>query len=385
MARGHIQRRGKRSWRIKVDAGRNPKSGKRDTKYLTVHGKKRDAERKLAEVLHQIDTGQFIEPTKLTVAAYLDRWLEDCARTSVSRTSFERYADLLRLHVAPHLQGVPLSKLQPLQIQGLYGHLLTKGRRRGEGGLNPRTVRHVHTTLKRALQQAVRWRLLPFNPADAVDPPKCEQAEVQVLDDDQVKALLRAAEGTGFYAPIVLTLNTGLRRGELLALRWRDVSLDRGELAVRQSLEQTRAGLRFKPPKTRRSRRTITVPATAVAILRGHRLQQMQERMQLGFGRDKLDLVFGRQDGEPQNPRTFSKHFAALARRAGLEAITFHGLRHTHITMLLRQNVHPKVASERAGHSSVAITLDVYSHVVPSLQADVARAMDELFTNIVDN
>ena len=383
MSRGHLQRRGKRSWRIKVDAGRDPLTGKRDTRYVTVHGTKRDAERKLSEVLHQLDQGLYVEPTKLTVPEYLEHWLENYARTAVSPASFERYADLLRLHVAPYLRAVPLSKLQPLHIQGVYAKLLTKGRRRGVGGLHPQTVRHVHTTFKRALQQAVRWRLLANNPADAVKPPKVERVEVQVLDDDDIKALLDAAEGSYLYAPIMIVLNTGLRRGEVLALRWRDVDLDGGELAVRQSLEQTKAGLRFKPPKTKKSRRKIMLPAATVELLRQHKLQQMQERLQLGLGRDPLDLVFARHDGEPHNPRTFSKHFSSLAKRAGLDGFTFHGLRHTHITLLLRQNVHPKIASERAGHSSVAITLDVYSHAVKSLQADAARAMDELYRNIM--
>ena len=237
MSRGHIQRRGKRSWRIKVDAGRDPLTGQRDTRYVTVHGTKRNAERKLSEILHQLDQGQYVEPSKLIVPEYLERWLKDYASTAVSPTSFERYADLLRLHVAPYLRAVSLSKLQPLHIQGVYAKLLTEGRRRGAGGLNPRTVRHVHTTFKRALQQAVRWRLLAVNPADAIDPPNVEEGEVEVLEDDQIKALLDTAAGTYLYAPIMLVLNTGLRRGEVLALRWRDVKLDGGELSVRQSLE----------------------------------------------------------------------------------------------------------------------------------------------------
>ena len=198
---------------------------------------------------------------------------------------------------------------------------------------------------------------------------------MQTLDDDQAAQLLAAASTTRLYVPIVLAVATGLRRGELLALRWQDIDLTTGVVQVVRSLEQTNEGLRFKAPKTKRSRRPVVLPASVLEVLRNHKAKQAEERLLLGLG--KAELVFTRVDGRPISPDTFTSWVARVAKRAGISHIMpVHGLRHTHITNLLRANVHPKVASERAGHSSVGFTLDRYSHVIPSLQEDAALRID---------
>lgn len=379
--KGHIQKRGANSWRIKVDTGRDPLTGKRATTYVTVRGTKKYAQRELARMIHEVETGHFVELSKMALSEYLEHWIEDYAQTAVSRSTFERYSELLRLHVIPHLSAVPLSKLKPLHIQKLYGGLLTNGRRDGTGGLAPQTVKHVHRVLHQALQHAVRWQMISLNPAASVDPPKVERRQIDVLSNEEARELVEASRGTRLYAPIVLALNSGLRRGEILGLRWQDLDFEGRQLSVTQSVEQTSAGLRLKEPKTKRSRRSITLPDVAIETLRKHKIQQSQNRLRLGRDYQDNDLVFPQLDGNLQNPRVFSKDFKRLATRIGLDHVTLHGLRHTHLTMLLRANVHPKIASERAGHSSVAITLDIYSHAVPNMQEDAARVMDELFKN----
>jgi integrase len=208
-----------------------------------------------------------------------------------------------------------------------------------------------------------------------VERPQIERREMQTLSDDQAARLLAAASTTRLYVPIVLALATGLRRGEVLGLHWQDIDLTTGVLQVVRSLEQTNEGLRFKSPKTKRSRRPVVLPASVLELLRHHKVKQLEERLLLGLG--KGDLVFTRVDGRPISPDTFTSWVARVAKRAGVGHIMpVHGLRHTHITNLLRANVHPKVASERAGHSSVGFTLDRYSHVIPSLQEDAALRID---------
>jgi len=372
-----IRRRGQTSWEIRVDAGRDPLTAKRRFRYKTVRGGKRDAQKELTRLLREIDDGLDIEPNRLTVAEYLERWITTGATPAVSPKTIERYAEIVRTQLIPALGHIKLAKLKPLHIQDAYSKMLESGRRDGTGGLSAQTVKHHHRVLSQALKQAVRWQLLARNPAEAVDPPSPARREILVLTEAELAKLLHTGEGTRLHAPVLVAATTGLRRGELLALHWRDIDLDRGALAVTQSLEQTRGGLRLKEPKTRRSRRTITLPGLTVEALRAHKVAQLEERLMMGKGYVQNGLVFANHDGTPISPRSFSKKFLLLVDKAGVPRITLHGLRHTHITHLLQANVHPKIASERAGHASVAITLDIYSHAVPGLQEDAAVRVDE--------
>jgi len=372
---GHIQRRGPTSWRLKFDAGRDPATGRRDIRQVTVRGSKRDAQRELRELLAAVDRGTLADSGRLTLGEWLTQWLDE-ARHNVSAKTHERYSEIVKKHLAPCLGAIPLARLQPMNIQKYYGDALKSGRRDGRGGLSPQTVRHHDRVLHVALKRARALRLIATNPVDDVSRPRLERGEPGVLEPDEAGRLLATAAGTRFYVPIFLALATGLRRGELLALRWRDIDLVGATLRVLHSLEQTDEGLRFKAPKTKRSRRTIALPASAVEILTAHKAAQAEERLRLGLGKDERGLVFTQPGGEPVSPDNFSKEFARLVARAGIRRITFHGLRHTHLTNLLREGVHPKVACERAGHASVAITLDIYSHVVPGLQEDAALRID---------
>jgi integrase len=378
---GHIQRRGKSSWRLKYDLGRHPKTGVRIIKYKTVRGKKSEAQAELRRLLGTVYVGRHVDPGKMTVGDWLKQWLEE-ARHTTSPKTHERYSEIVNLHLHPALGAIQLAKFAPVHIQGFYSDALKSGRLDGKGGLSPQTVLHFHRLLDHAMKRARKLRLIAVNPVEDVDPPKVEEREMQTLHDEQAGRLLAAASTTRLYAPLVVALATGLRRGELLALRWQDINLTTGIVTVVRSLEQTKAGLRFKPTKTKRGKRPIVLPASVLAVLLDHKARQAEERLMLGQG--KSELVFTRVEGDPIKPDSFTSWVARVAERAGTSHIMpVHGLRHTHITNLLRENVHPKVASERAGHSRVGFTLDRYSHVIPSLQEDAAIRIDARLSKVL--
>lgn len=373
---GSIIKRSRKSWTIVLDVGLDSK-GKRRQRWVAVKGTKRDAEKELTRLLNAIHVGAYVEPTRLSVADYLKRWLNDYAKPNVAAKTLERYTEIVSLHLIPALGPVLLAKLQPLHIQSYYSTALESGRRdRKDGGLSAQTVLHHHRVLKQALRQAVRWQLVVRNVADAVEPPKPVRREMQVLDEKQMATLLESLKGARLYMPILLAMTTGLRRGEVLGVRWRDVDLDGGTLAVRQSLQQVRGmPLSFKQPKSKKAR-VVALPGLLVEALRRHKAEQAKERLLLGPAYEDHDLVCARLHGTPLAPNEVTAGFADLVRKSDVPKVRLHDLRHSHATQLLRQKVHPKIVSERLGHATVGITLDVYSHVLPTMQEEAARGVD---------
>ena len=285
-----------------------------------------------------------------------------------------RYQQLADHHIIPCLGTIPLSKLRPLAIQEFYEDRLRNGRRKGAGGLSPQTVLHIHRVLRAALTQAVRWQLLARNPVDAVEPPRAAPKEMKTLDEPATVWLFTAAEGTRFYLPIVLESTIGIRRGEIFGLKWADLHLGAAMATICRSLQQTRAGLKEKMPKNGKGR-PVSLPQLTVDVLRDHR--KAQDELKALFGKDYQDhdLVCPLPDGRPWPPDDFSSAFGRFRKKCGLK-IRFHDLRHSHATQLLGQGVNPKVVSERLGQSSVQITLDRYSHVMPNIQEEAAQKID---------
>ena len=274
------------------------------------------------------------------------------------------------------LGAVHLTKLRPVQISDAYAKALVSGRRDGKGGLAPTTVVYMHRLIKHALAQAVRWELLIRNPADAVSPPKIERATLNTFDMAQTAELIEALRGTRLMIPVMLGVLCGLRRGEIVALRWRDVDLQAGKLTIVESAEQTAAGVRYKAPKSGRGR-AVALSGTVAEELRAHRLRQAEELLRLGIRQDDATFVYAREDGEPMQPRSLTHAWQMTIGKINLPRVRFHDLRHAHATHLLSNGVHPKVASERLGHSRVGITLDLYSHVLPGMQEDAATRVDD--------
>ena len=306
------------------------------------------------------------------------------ARTTTAASTFRRYRQIITTELIPTFGSTKLADLTPMQIQSFLGRSLArKCKRKSQGDLSARTVLHFYRVLKRTLGQAVRWGLIPRNPCDLVDPPRVQQVEMKALDEEQLLALLAAIQGTRHYAPVVVAATTGMRLGEILALKWLDLNPGSGECQVVRSLQQTDAGLSFKTPKTRRSRRSVLLPQLAVAALKAHRVQQNQERLLMGAGYQDLDLIFARPDGSMWPPVQFSSDFRRLIRRRGQPAVRFHDLRHSHASQLLKAGVSVKVVSERLGHATASITLDVYSHVLPGMQAEAVAKIDAMLGKAV--
>lgn len=373
--RGSIQKRGQGSWRLVFDLERDH-TGKRKQKTLTVRGTKKQAEAELSRKLAEIESGGFIDPGNIKLSEYLERWLGH-VETKTSAKTHERYSEIVRLALVPALGAIRLAKLRPMHIQEYYGEALISGHMRRDGGLSARTVLHYHRILFQSLKQAVKWQLLSNNPADAVEPPKPERQEMMALNEDQTATLIEKVKDHALYIPVLIAVTTGMRRGEILALRWCDVDLDRNTLAVTQTLEKTRGGgLCFKQPKTKKSRRSITLPSMTVDALRRHRTKQAELYLSIGAGWDERGLVCTKSVGEPINPNTLTSGFASFVKRLDIPRVRFHDLRHTHATQLLKEGIHPKVAQERLGHANIAVTLDLYSHVMPGMQEDAALRVD---------
>jgi integrase len=274
------------------------------------------------------------------------------------------------------LGSLALTKLQPAHISQAYARALANGRRDGQGGLSPRTVTHMHRVLREALQQALQWQLLARNPADVVRPPKVERRQMSVLNTDATADLIEAARDTGLLASILLGALCGLRRGEIVALRWGNVDIDRGQLSVTRSAEQTDQGVREKETKSGNNR-SVALSPTMVDELRQHRVRQAQALLALGVRLTDEHHVVTREDGQPLQPRSLSHAFTKFMREhAEIKRIRLHDLRHGHATALLASGVHPKIAQERLGHSSVSVTIDLYSHTVPNMQAEAVNRVD---------
>jgi integrase len=373
---GHVRRRGK-GWCYVLELGRDPLTDKRRQQWRSGFKTKKDAQAALTQALQEVQTGTFADPGKLTVADYLERWLADYAAHQVGAVSQERYAHVIRTHLIPRLGRLPLGSLRPLHVQGYVTAALRSGRVDGKGGLSPVTVRHHYRVLSEALRQAVKWQLLARNPAEAVDPPRGGSASRPVEDASGVRRLLELAEGTPLQTPLWLAATVGLRRGEVLGLRWEDVDLPGAQLTVRQTLRPTSPDPTFGPPKNKRVR-TIVLPPLAVEALRRHKAAQAEHRLRLGPAFHNHGLVCPAADGTPWNPRSFSNQWGRLVAKAGLPDLHFHDLRHTHASLLLQAGVNPKVVSERLGHSGVAITLDLYSHLLPGVAEDAAQRLERL-------
>jgi len=382
---GHIRQRTPGSWEIRYSLGTDAASGRRRIATVTVKGDRRAAEKELRRLLRTLDVGEHVDPTRMTVAQWLAQWLA-ATRDEISPKSHERYSEIVQNFLERELGALPIAKLAPAHIQAAYSKWASGGRCDGKGGgLSPLTRRHIHRILKSSLSRAVEQQVIPRSPAHAFTKrlPKVERKAMATLTVDQGARLLDAIRHTRVYWPVLVALSTGMRRGEILALRWKNIDLDRRMVRVVESLEQTRAGLRFKAPKTDKSR-AITLPAFAAEELRTLKRRQAEELLALGVRLTGDTLVCARADGGPQQPRSLTHEFARLMGRIkDVPRVRFHDLRHTHATQLLLAGVHPKVAQERLGHSTITTTLDLYSHVSDTMQEDAAtKVVVQFETNI---
>ena len=367
--RGNITRRGKHSWRIKFDVGRDA-TGKRDIRYHTVRGTRRDAEAKLAGLLAAVGQGSYVEPSKLTVADFVRaRVVQWEAAGDITARTAQRYRQLLAHQIVPHLGTKALQKLARLDVEAWHTALRN-------GGLAARTIGHAHRVLSKVLGDAERDGLVARNVCRLQKAPKVPEAEMVIVRD--APAFVDKLRGSNLYVPGLLALFAGLRLGEVLALRWSRIDLDGKVVQVREALESTKVhGIRFKPPKSRAGRRDITLPDILVEALQEHRKAALELRMKLGAGRlPDNALLFASLAGEPLQPSNVSSDWGELAARIGMPEITFHALRHSHASQLIASGVDIVTISKRLGHAKPAVTLAVYAHMFHTDDSKAAAAVN---------
>lgn len=433
---GTVYQRSDGRWTAQVTIGYNA-DGRQ--KRATFYGRTRkEVVAKIRTALHQQQTGTFVEPHKTTLGQWLDNWMVSYQKPKVSISTYELRLTLIRVHIKPVLGNKKLTKLKPSDLQNLYTEKLGTGRADGrawEGqvtiggrgvsqkkvivygktekeiqgkikqvtknqkdvvvlgpnkrGLSSQTVRHIHNILHGALKQAMREGLVNRNVAQATEPPKIVRGEeMRTLSRDEVSRFLGAIQEDRLYAAFLLDLATGLRRGELLALRWADLDLDKRTLQVRKSLARVKRDgvgqLEMGDVKTPKSRRLIPLPEEVTRELRAHKARQNQEKLKAGPGYQDQGLVFATALGTPTEPRAFTRRYETLIKGAGVEYTRFHNLRHTFATMLLEMGEHPKVVQEMLGHSQVSMTLDTYSHIIPGLKERAASKLNDIFKEARD-
>lgn len=367
--RGYVRQKGKNSWQIQIYVGKDS-DGKTKRHFETVRGRKGDAQRRLTELLASLDKGIYTPPGKLTVADLLEEWLRGYVKTNCSRRTAESYESTIKHHLIPALGHIPLRQLQPPAIQAYYAETCKK--------LSSKSVLYHHRILKHSLKYALRQGYLGRNPCDLVDPPKPQKKTMRTLTPAEVATLLETAQDSQFYPVIYTALSTGLRQAELLALRWRDIDFESGSILVSRAFYKRCGVCEFQEPKTAHSRRRVSMTLKLAAFLKEYKAERESLFLHLGRLLRLDDLVFANIEGKPLDPGVVSHSFARVVKRAGLENVRFHDLRHTFASLMLLKGAKPKVISEALGHSSVAFTMDVYSHIIDGMQQDAMALLDEV-------
>ena len=317
----------------------------------------------LLDVRKSIQTGVFIKADQITVNQHLDRYYSDVMLHTLRPKTLAAYESLIRVHIKPALGSIKLSQLRPDHIQSFYSSKLNSG-------LSNRTVHFIHSILHKALKQAVKWGLMVRNPVDLVEPPAVKRKPPVTWTVEQAREFLNLVKDHRFYPIYVLAMATGMREGELLGLYFEDVNFETGTIHVQRAVQNVPGrGTFLSEPKTKKAKRAIPLPEYALRILKEHCDRQNRNQ---GF-------IFTTRNGTPFSPRNLVRHFKEVVRSSDLPEIRFHDLRHYHATYLLSQNIHPSIVQQRLGHSSVLLTLDTYSHVLPSMQDEAARKTNEMF------
>lgn len=375
--RGSVVKRGKK-YSIVIFMGTD-ENGKKKQKWMSGFNTKKEAEKGLNRVLYEIDNNTFVNTDKILLRDYMNDWFENHVLNNLKKTTSDGYKNIIDKRINVHLGHIPLSKLKPIQIQNFYDKQLREGRADGNGGLSATTVIQTHRVLRKALNRAEKLQVIGRNPADFVELPKKQKYYAQILYEEDIPEFLDAFRDMDIFVAVMLALTLGLRRGEVLGLRWEDVDYKNNTISINQTITHGKNGLIFTTPKTESSRRTILVSEKLIELLKEHRKEQ--EALRKFFGRAYLenDLVNCREDGSPITPSALSHKFTTRLKSKGLKHIRFHDLRHTNATLMLKHNISAKVASSRLGHSTIGITMDLYSHVIKSMEKEVVNLINDIF------
>ncbi len=379
--KGSITERRPGVFTLKWDLGRDPITGKRRQRYCTVKGGRRDARGKLAEIIASIRQAKYVDPSKITLGDCADEWLEWVTGDAEIRAkTVERYRQLVEKQIRPRLGAVPVQKITDVSLESFYRTLETEGRDNGKG-LSRRTVNHAHRIVHAILKRAVKRRLVLSNAAEAADAPSVPHENVETFAADEIRMILDAFRPRPLYTLVSLAFDTGLRRGELCALRWRNIDLSKGTLSVIASLSKTKEGPTFEDPKTASGKRTISLTASSITELTAHRKAQLEQRVSLGLGKLPDDaLVFPSPDEGPRDPDAISRGWSRVLAGIEVKKLSFHATRHSHASRLIAAGVDVVTVSKRLGHANPAITLKVYSHLFGDTDAKAAEAIDKALT-----
>jgi len=368
---GSIYQRKDGRWTSSIDLGYSGGSRRRKAFYGAT---RREVADKLTAALRARQQGLPIVGERLTLAAFLTRWLEDSARPTLRPRTFASYKMIVDRHLAPALGRLPLAKLTPDAVQRYLND-------KRASGLSARSVQYHHAVLRRALNQAERWGLVPRNVSRLVSPPRVEHPEPQPLTPEQARTFLAAVSEDRLAALYALALGLGARQGEILGLTWADLDPIGQTLSIRRTLQRYDGSWHLDPPKTERSRRTIALPMPLVEMLRAQRSRQLEERLRAGpawQGEEWGDLVFANEIGEPLSGTQLTRRFQAVLAALGLPRQRFHDLRHAAATFMLSEGVSLRTTMELLGHSTIAVTANTYSHVLPELQRDATERVSAL-------
>jgi integrase len=370
--RGQIIEKGSDKWLLRIFRGRDA-NGKKRYSSKVINGSKMDAKRHLTKMLSEVDSGVFVDSSAITLREFIEQWLNDIAKTRVRERTFDQYKWIVENYICKTLGSHKLTDLQAYQVQRFYGDLLNRG-------LSPRTVRYTHNVLSSALKQAVKWNIIVQNPCDICDLPRQIRKEMKYFSAEEVGRFLETARSSKWFALFLLAIETGMRPEEYFGLQWKDVDFELGVLTVRRALVwRSGGGFVFTEPKTSRSRRSIPISTSLVQALRSHRRTQLEDRMKLDTIYQDFDLVFASEIGTGLMNRNINRrHFQPLLKLAKVPVIRLYDLRHTTATMLLLLGENPKVVSERLGHASVTLTLDTYSHVLPTMQKTATDKLEKM-------
>ena len=380
---GNIEKRGESSYRLRVSGGYTG-DGKRITYKKTIQAKnKTEAQKELALFITEIQTGQALSAKKMRLRDYADFWINNYAIPNLSPKTYERYKSMLKARILPYLGNMYLDKIQPMQLMYLYQELseCTYTRKNETHKLSSKTILEHHRLLHSMLQQAVYWQMIPYNPASRVRPPKARRPNINFYDDVQTIALIKALEGEElkFRVIILLTIFTGLRRGEVLGLEWQDIDFKNSSVTVRQASQYVSSiGIYTKDPKTETSNRIISIPESITKLLKEYQRKQLKNRLLLGDKWIETNRLFVQSNGAPMHPDTITKWFRQFLEDKNLPHITFHGLRHTHATLLISQGLDVRTVSNRLGHAQTSTTLNIYAHAFAKMDREASEKLDNL-------
>ncbi|TLS37776.1 tyrosine-type recombinase/integrase [Pseudalkalibacillus caeni] len=368
--KGSYRKRGN-TWEFTVDLGKDPTTGKRKRKSKSGFKTKKAAQAAANELMNQYNKGEYFEVSNKTFEDFINEWIENRASRTLRASTLDTHKWIIDKHLIPAFGDMPLGNIKPKDIDSFY-------KEKEDAGYSSDYIVDMHSILRKSLKVAIEWEYIQKNPVEAVSPPRIKAKEIQTWTMEESNSFLKHTEEEPLHIAYVLAIYTGMRKGEILGLRWKDVDLDFGRISITQTLTRTRDGLDFQEPKTRGSKRNISITPYVIEELKKRRKQINENKLLLGpTGYAEYDLVVCNNLGNPIDPRNLLRHFDKMIKQSQLSKIRFHDLRHTHATILLKLGEHPKVVSERLGHSRIGITLDTYSHVIPDMQKDTANKFEQ--------